>query len=591
MITRTLFSLLCMVALSATPALAERKRIAITFDDAPRGDSAMMGADLRTDILIKALARAEVEGALFFSNTGQLQKQGEDGAARLARYVEAGHYVANHSHSHGSAHRMAPDVFLADVAVAHQQLSGLEGYVPLFRFPFLHEGNTRVKRDTIRAGLRDLGLLQGYVTVDNYDWYLQALFSEAIRDELPLNLDAWRALYVEVLMSAIRHYDALAVDTLGRSPAHVLLLHENDLAALFIDDLVAALRAEEWDIVPGIEAYKDPISGVEPDTLVLGQGRVAALAAVRGRPSRALRQVFEDEALLRALAVEHGLVNLAEGAYLREPPPGLTPRKFAPGVISLPDRFEYATSFSADGRELFFGVAEENHRGEIHSARFVEGTWSPSAPILADPVDAYADPYLSRDGTQLFFISGTPAEDGGLPQGFDLWYVQRTRSGWSEKVNLGPTINSDSNDYYVSFTDDGTLAFASGRDATARGDYNLYLSKPGADGYGPPEPLPGKANTRAYEADPFIAPDGSYILFSSSRRSGMGKRDLYATFLLEDGTWSRAISLGPRINTPALEFCPSVTRDGRFLFYTSDEDLYWVDAGIIELARAQLSTQ
>lgn len=340
MMIRMLFSLLFMVALITNPALAERKQIAITFDDSPRGDSAMMSADLRTDVLIKALARAEVEGALFFSNTGQLEKHGEAGAARLARYVGAGHFLANHSHSHGSAHRMAPEVFLADVAKAHQQLAELDGYVPLFRFPFLHEGNTRVKRDTVRAGLRELGLLQGYVTVDNYDWYLQALFSEAIRDELPLNLDAWGALYVEVLMSAIRHYDTLAVDTLGRSPAHVLLLHENDLAALFIDDLVATLRAEGWDIIPGMEAYKDPISGVEPDTLVLGQGRVAALAAVRGAPSSSLRQVFEDEALLRALTVERGLVNLAEGAYLGEPPPGLTPRKFAPGVISLPDRFE-----------------------------------------------------------------------------------------------------------------------------------------------------------------------------------------------------------------------------------------------------------
>jgi len=99
--------------------------------------------------------------------------------------------------------------------------------------------------------------------------------------------------------------------------------------------------------------------------------------------------------------------------------------------------------------------------------------------------------------------------------------------------------------------------------------------------------LDGQATTRAYEGDPFLAPDGSYILFSSTRKSGEGRRDLFVSFAEDDGTWSKALSLGKRINTPEIEFCPFVTRDGKFLFYTSNEDIYWVDAAVIDVVREQ----
>jgi hypothetical protein len=88
----------------------------------------------------------------------------------------------------------------------------------------------------------------------------------------------------------------------------VLLLHENDLAALFVDDLAEALRRKGWTIVPAIEAYQDPIATQLPDTLFNGQGRVAALARSHGAGPRDLVSEWEDEARLRALFVDAGLL-------------------------------------------------------------------------------------------------------------------------------------------------------------------------------------------------------------------------------------------------------------------------------------------
>ena len=91
---------------------------------------------------------------------------------------------------------------------------------------------------------------------------------------------------------------------MGRSPAHVLLLHETDLNALFIVDLVAGLRAAGWTIITMDEAYRDPIARMEPDTLHLGGGRVSALAAAAGRDPDTLVHPRTNEAELARLFEE-----------------------------------------------------------------------------------------------------------------------------------------------------------------------------------------------------------------------------------------------------------------------------------------------
>ncbi|MEO0345748.1 MAG: polysaccharide deacetylase family protein [Pseudomonadota bacterium] len=586
---KSLFRRLNLVAvwllLAASAAAAEpTRRITITFDDAPRSAGAFMSEAQRTTLLIESLAAGGVAEALFFVTTGNLEKRGEAGAARLRRYTDAGHALANHSHVHASANRTDAEAFVADIAKAQRGLDGFDSVVPLFRFPFLHEGNTRERRDAIRAGLAELSLENGYVTVDNYDYYLQFLFDEAVKAKRPIDLDAWRDVYVEVLMAAVGFYDGIAQRTLGRSPVHVILLHENDLAALFVDDLAAALRANGWEIVPATEAYDDPIAAVVPDTLLLGQGRVAAIAATQGVAYRELIHPYESESELRALLVERGLVGLAPGSYLDEPAPGMQPQKFAPGVVSLEGRFEYGQSFSADGRELYFGVARAGSRGEFYGMRDTRDGWTDPELVLTHPVHSYSDPFLSRDRTRLYFIS-TGLQDGGPNDvTHDIGYVRRTRDGWSDPVYLEAPVQTDADEYFVSFTNDGTLVFASNR---RQGDFDIYSAAPEGGGFEMPVPLEGAANTLAYEGDPFIAPDGSYVLFSSTRRSGAGSSDIYASFRGDDGQWSKAIALGNGVNTSGQEFCPFVTRDGRFLFYTSNQDLYWVDAAVIDLAREQ----
>ena len=294
----TLFLLLVV----APPALAE-KRIAFSFDDVPRHAGASFTPDARTAALIEALRQGGVRQAGFFVTTGNLDKPfGAGGEARIAAYVAAGHVIANHSAAHPWLSRTPVEDYLADLDRAEAWLAGRAGRRPWFRYPYLDEaGRQTEKRDALRKALSERGLRNAYVTIDNYDWHLDSLATQAIRAGEPVNMTALRDLYVETLVDTANFYDRMAVQTIGRSPAQVLLLHETDLAALFVDDLAAALRADGWTVVPIDAAYADPIAAREPDTAFLGEGRVAALAHIAGRPRRELVHPRTDEAVLTRL--------------------------------------------------------------------------------------------------------------------------------------------------------------------------------------------------------------------------------------------------------------------------------------------------
>jgi peptidoglycan/xylan/chitin deacetylase (PgdA/CDA1 family) len=286
----------------AAPGASDTRTIAITFDDSPRRATGYFSGPERAERLIVSLRTAGVTQAVFFCNTSQFD---EEGRARVLAFAKAGHLLANHTHSHPDLHRVGSQDFIADALRADAVLRGLPGTRKWLRFPYLREGATLADRDAVRAWMRESGYRPGYVTVDNYDWYLESLFQQAVAAGRTIDFDQLRDAYVEILADAVEFYDGIAQTALGRSPAHVLLLHETDLAALFIDELVASLRQRGWRIVTADEAYADPIASEEPKTLLLGQGRVVALAIDRGYQGP--RGLLEDEAEIKAELERRGV--------------------------------------------------------------------------------------------------------------------------------------------------------------------------------------------------------------------------------------------------------------------------------------------
>ena len=287
------------------------KRIALSFDDAPRGRGPMYSGDERAEVLIDTLAKAKSGPVVFFVTTKGFANTG--GKQRIERYAEAGHLIANHSHSHQWLQRMEPDAYIADIDQAELQLVDFKNHRPWFRFPYLNEGTPVEKRDAVRNALQRRGLMNGYVTIDNYDWYIESQWKKAVREGRVVDMDALQNAYVDMLMGAVDFYDQAAVETFGRSPVHVILLHENDIAALFIDDFIDALRANDWEIVSPDTAYADPIASIEPQTLKTRQGHVAALAIEAGRDPKTFTHMAIEEAQIDAFLAARNVFGVRPG--------------------------------------------------------------------------------------------------------------------------------------------------------------------------------------------------------------------------------------------------------------------------------------
>ncbi len=260
---RTLAALLLAFALAACATVqpsAGEKRIALTFDDIPRDAGAFLDRDERPAMLRAALREAGVEQAAFFINPSRLNRH-PDGVAQILAYAADGHVLGNHSNTHPALSQTPAADYIADIDAAEAWLSQLEGHRPWFRYPYLDEGrNDAAKRDEVRTALAERGLLNGYVTVEAIDWFYEQAAIDAMAAGHAIDREALRDLYVESHVEAAEFYDGLARQALGRSPAHVMLLHETDLAALYIGDLVAALRAAGWTIITADEAFADPIA-------------------------------------------------------------------------------------------------------------------------------------------------------------------------------------------------------------------------------------------------------------------------------------------------------------------------------------------
>lgn len=237
------------------------------------------------------------------------------------------------------------------------------------------------------------------------------------------------------------------------------------------------------------------------------------------------------------------------------------PRLFAEGVI--PASVGSGVAFSPDGRTLYFS----QNRSDILVSRSEDGRWATPAPAEFSGRYRDGDPFASPDGLQLFFWSSRPL-DGRQRKGLAIWVAGRTGTGWSAPRDVGESVNgSEGGVGFPAVTSSGTLYFMADRPDSI-GGLDIYRAKRLGEQYAEPENLGRVINSEYTELDAFVAPDESYIVFTSNRPGGLGAGDLYVS-KRKDGAWTPPQNLGPEINTAGFECCPSVSPDGKYLYYTT----------------------
>jgi len=249
------------------------------------------------------------------------------------------------------------------------------------------------------------------------------------------------------------------------------------------------------------------------------------------------------------------------------------PQLWGDGVISTRDD-EFGAQLTEDGGTVFFDrTVPRNQLYTIHVSHFAGGRWSPPevAPFSGTWRDS--DPVLSGDGSRMFFVSDRPRQ-GKAVQDFDIWYVERTATGWSSEAHhLEGPPNSEGSEYFASSTRDGTLYFTSNRPGS-KGGIDVWRSRLVDGHYAEPENLgdainaPGRVNIEA-----LVAPDESFLLVGAfGHPDGLGDCDLFVSWR-KDGVWQPLQNLGPQVNSVARDYSPRLSPDGRYLFFASERGL------------------
>lgn len=219
-------------------------------------------------------------------------------------------------------------------------------------------------------------------------------------------------------------------------------------------------------------------------------------------------------------------------------------------------------TISPDFKEIYFSVLEGD-RYVIVCTEFINNHWT--KPHVLPFCGTYSDieAMLSPDGKRLYFASNRPLKDEGSVKDFDIWYVERIDDGWSTPVNLGAPVNTEKNEFYPSVAHNGNLYFTTH-------EMNIAISEFDGEKYKEPVLLSDSINTKVGEYNAFIAPDESYIVYTShGKKQIAGRGDLFIAYRNNNGQWMNAKCMSKAVNGPDVEMCPFVSFDGKYLFYSS----------------------
>ncbi|PWL39650.1 hypothetical protein DKG77_02120 [Flagellimonas aquimarina] len=276
--------------------------------------------------------------------------------------------------------------------------------------------------------------------------------------------------------------------------------------------------------------------------------------------------------------------------YLGEKPPGIMAKLFHGGKLVEHEKGEkrsFNVAFSPDGNEMFFsyykGTAEKPYPSyEIKTFKLINNEWV--GPKTASFSGKYSDVDInfSPDGNYVFFASDRPQPNS---VGLDIYYSLKTTNGWSEPIYAGTDVNTTEGEVYPSVSEKKNIFFRSSRSGGYGAD-DIYRADWLNGNFVNVKNLGPNVNSSYGESNSIIAPDESYILFCTSRPENDNVQQIYISFQIGENIWSKATLIGDQVNTEAGSSAPTLTPDGKYLFFKKIKEphrgLYWISTAVFE---------
>lgn len=212
-------------------------------------------------------------------------------------------------------------------------------------------------------------------------------------------------------------------------------------------------------------------------------------------------------------------------------------------------------------------------------SRFAKNALSNPVPFqtknLGKNINTGTDEFInavSSDELRLYFTGQDPTLNAAR-EADRFFYSSRINVGdeWRPSQLAGPPLNTLENQGALTITPDGRyLLFAGCQWPDGLGSCDIYAAKITDGQFGEPQNLGNKVNSNAWDSQPSLSSDGRTLYFTSNRSGGYGKSDIWKSYLQDDGNWSTPENLGSTINTFGSEMAPFIHPDGATLYFSSD---------------------
>jgi len=202
----------------------------------------------------------------------------------------------------------------------------------------------------------------------------------------------------------------------------------------------------------------------------------------------------------------------------------------------------------------------------------------PFNPVSVGPgintIDDEYWPSITADGQTLMFtrqpdIVTNPSFKGMVQEDFYISYL--SDNVWQKAFNAGAPLNTMQNEGAQTLSSNGSYMFFTACNRPGGiGNCDLYFSAFNNGTWSEPSNLGTPVNSKYWESTPSISADGRTLFFSSNRPGGFGGKDIWVARLNEKNQWTEPVNLGSNINTEGDEISPFIHFDGKTLYYASD---------------------
>ncbi len=194
-------------------------------------------------------------------------------------------------------------------------------------------------------------------------------------------------------------------------------------------------------------------------------------------------------------------------------------------------------------------------------------------------------PALTGDQNTIVFTARSTPPRNSYDSDENLYVSYKKDGQWTDPESISANINSAENEGTASISADGKVLVFTSCDRRSRENYgqcDLFISYKQGDTWSEPINLGPNINSPQWESQPSLSADGKTIYFISTRPGGKGGKDIWSSTLGEDDQWRPAQNL--EINTPMEEVSPFIHPNSKTLFFGSDGypgyggyDLYTAD--------------